>query len=76
MSRPSMRIRPRSGRSKPASILSKVVLPQPDGPKSAKNSRGAKFERDPVDRVGRGTGVALRHAIDDEIRRHDLTPPS
>src|SRR3989338_7038784 len=31
-------MRPSVGVSKPASILSKVVLPQPDGPSSAKNS--------------------------------------
>ncbi len=38
MSQPSSRIRPSSGVSKPASIRSSVVLPQPDGPSSAKNS--------------------------------------
>ena len=38
MSRPSSRMRPSLGVSKPASTLSSVVLPQPDGPSSAKNS--------------------------------------
>ena len=38
MSRPPSRMRPSSGVSKPASILSSVVLPQPLGPSSAKNS--------------------------------------
>ena len=31
-------MRPESGRSKPPSILRSVVLPQPDGPRSEKNS--------------------------------------
>jgi hypothetical protein len=35
---PSIRIRPSVGVSKPASIRSRVVLPQPDGPSSEKNS--------------------------------------
>src|SRR6185295_10171212 len=35
---PSMTICPSVGTSKPASIRSSVVLPQPDGPSSAKNS--------------------------------------
>src|SRR5512147_3288133 len=35
---PSMMISPSVGISKPASMRSKVVLPQPDGPSSAKNS--------------------------------------
>jgi len=30
---------PESGRSNPASTRSKVVLPEPDGPSSARNSR-------------------------------------
>ena len=38
MSTPSSRMRPSSGVSKPASMRSSVVLPQPDGPSSAKNS--------------------------------------
>ena len=38
MSLPSSRMRPSSGVSKPASIRSSVVLPQPLGPSSAKNS--------------------------------------
>ena len=39
MSLPSMRIWPRSGRMNPASIRSVVVLPQPEGPRRATNSR-------------------------------------
>ena len=35
---PSMKISPVVGVSKPASIRSKVVLPQPEGPSSEKNS--------------------------------------
>ena len=38
MSSPSIRIRPSLGVSNPASMRSRVVLPQPDGPRSAKNS--------------------------------------
>src|SRR3954468_15844189 len=38
MSTPSRRMRPSSGRSKPAIIRSVVVLPQPDAPSSEKNS--------------------------------------
>ncbi len=39
MSWPSIRMRPAVGCSKPASMRSSVVLPQPEGPSSAKNSR-------------------------------------
>src|SRR5262245_7626742 len=38
MSSPPRKMRPSLGVSKPASIRSNVVLPQPDGPSSAKNS--------------------------------------
>ena len=38
MSTPSMTICPSLGASNPASIRISVVLPQPDGPRSAKNS--------------------------------------
>ena len=38
MSSPSITISPAVGVSRPASIRSSVVLPQPDGPSSAKNS--------------------------------------
>src|SRR3954471_17678292 len=38
MSSPSSRMRPEVGVSNPASIRSSVVLPQPEGPSSAKNS--------------------------------------
>src|SRR4051794_9325336 len=34
-------MRPASGRSKPAIRRNNVVLPQPDGPRSAKNSPGS-----------------------------------
>jgi hypothetical protein len=40
-SRPLMRISPESACSKPATIRSAVVLPQPDGPSSATSSPGA-----------------------------------
>ena len=35
---PSISMLPAEGVSKPASMRSNVVLPQPDGPRSAKNS--------------------------------------
>ena len=38
MSSPPMRMRPTSGRTKPAIMRSVVVLPQPDGPRREKNS--------------------------------------
>src|SRR6516225_3446024 len=38
ISSPSSRMRPSSGVSRPASRRSSVVLPQPEGPSSAKNS--------------------------------------
>ncbi len=38
MSWPDNSIRPSVGASKPASMRSSVVLPQPDGPSRAKNS--------------------------------------
>ena len=38
MSRPSRKMRPALGSSKPASIRNSVVLPQPDPPKSEKIS--------------------------------------
>jgi hypothetical protein len=41
MSRPWSRIWPLVGSSKPATIRSVVVLPQPDGPSSEKNSPSA-----------------------------------
>ncbi len=37
-SRPSMRIEPAVGVSKPATIRSVVVLPQPEGPRNETNS--------------------------------------
>src|SRR4029079_4863924 len=41
MSSPPSVIRPESGCSKPAIILSVVVLPEPEGPRSVKNSPAA-----------------------------------
>ncbi len=50
MSSPSSRIWPAVGRSKPAISRSVVVLPQPDGPSSEKNSPPAMSQVDAVDR--------------------------
>src|SRR3954466_3407635 len=44
---PATRMRPASGSSKPAIIRSVVVLPQPEGPRSAKNSPGSIFKSMP-----------------------------
>ena len=49
MSRPRSRIRPPVGSSKPPIIRRVVVLPQPDGPSSEKNSPARDLERDAVD---------------------------
>ena len=47
---PPMLIDPDVGCSRPATIRSVVVLPQPDGPSRAKNEPGRDVEVDPVDR--------------------------
>ena len=41
MSAPSSSTAPPSGRTNPATIISVVVLPEPEGPSSEKNSPGA-----------------------------------
>src|SRR3546814_16388537 len=41
MSAPASRTRPAVGSTKPEMVRSKVVLPQPDGPRNEKNSPGA-----------------------------------
>ena len=48
-SSPPTMMRPSSGVSKPAIIRSVVVLPQPEGPSSAKNSPGCDRQVDAVD---------------------------
>ena len=47
---PSSRIRPAVGTSKPASIRSVVVLPQPEGPSREKNSPWCDREFDVINR--------------------------
>src|SRR3954447_22327122 len=47
-SRPPMTTWPSSGSSNPAIILSVVVLPQPDGPSSEKNSPGSTVSSTPA----------------------------
>ena len=69
MSSPSSRMRPSSGVSKPASMRSSVVLPQPDGPSSAKNSLRRDIERDIVD--GGEAAETLGHAFEAHQRRRD-----
>ena len=48
MSAPSIQMRPSSGLSNPPSILSRVVLPQPEGPSRAKKLPVGDAQRDPV----------------------------
>ena len=48
---PEMRISPSSGSSKPASIRSVVVLPQPDGPRSDEELAGMDLDVEGVDRA-------------------------
>ena len=73
-STPSSRIAPSSGRSKPAIIRSVVVLPQPEGPSTVKNSPGRDLEVDAVD--DRGVAVALGQAFEpDGARSAHLEPP-
>ena len=48
-SRPRSRMRPPVGSSKPPIIRRVVVLPQPDGPSSEKNSPATDLERDAID---------------------------
>ena len=50
MSTPSSRIWPSVGRSNPAIMRRLVVLPQPEGPSSEKNSPGRHLQIDPGDR--------------------------
>ena len=55
---PASRTDPSVGVSNPASDRSSVVLPQPDGPSSAKNSLSPIVEGDVVER----TDAAVRRA--------------
>ncbi len=59
-SAPSIRISPSLGCSKPATIRSVVVLPQPLGPSRVKNSPEAELEAEVVD--GDEVTEALAHA--------------
>ena len=67
MSLPSSRMRPSSGVSKPASIRSSVVLPQPLGPSSAKNSPARMSSDKPVH--GAEDAEFLHHRVDAQQRR-------
>ena len=58
---------PASGCSKPAISRSVVVLPEPDGPSSVKNSPRAHVEVDAVD--GRDVAVALDQAAQPDVGR-------
>ena len=62
-SRPSSRIAPAVGSTKPAIICRVVVLPQPDGPSSETNSPFSTAERQAVD--GGVRAEALAQAFED-----------
>ncbi len=57
MSLPSTTIEPELGRSKPATSRSAVVLPQPDGPSSERNSPCSELDVDPLQRDDRAEGA-------------------
>ena len=65
MSAPSMKMRPAVGRSKPASMRSSVVLPQPEAPSRQKNSLLVDPERDVVD--GDEVAELLRDPVDAHV---------
>ena len=63
---PSSRISPKVGVSKPASIISVVVLPEPDGPSSVRNSpRSMSRWRSSTTRVDAVVGLADADEADD-----------
>ncbi len=62
MSAPSMKMRPAVGCSKPASMRSSVVLPQPDPPSRQKISPAIDAQRDVVD--GDELAELLRDVLD------------
>src|ERR1700704_5692121 len=58
MSWPSIRTWPSVGTSRPASMRNNVVLPQPEGPSSAKNSPGS------MSRLTLSTATAVPHRFE------------
>src|SRR5258708_16210831 len=60
MSSPSRRTLPRSAASRPATIRSKVVLPQPDGPSSETNSPAATPRSTPPSTVAAPNDFSAR----------------
>ena len=67
-----MRISPAVGSSKPATMRSVVVLPQPEGPSSVRNSPERDLEVDGVDR--RDLAEALRDSAELDVRRGGRIP--
>ena len=55
---PPMTMLPAVGSSKPATMRSTVVLPQPDGPRKETNSPGADVEVEILHDGGRAEGLA------------------
>ena len=62
--RPSMRISPALGSSKPAIMRSVVVLPQPDGPTSTTNSPSSMVEADVAHRDDAAECLAQADELD------------
>src|SRR3989442_959756 len=75
---PSIRIRPSSGVSKPAISRSNVVLPQPEGPSSAKNSPRSILSETPSTATVAAnrllTALMSRSAIPGSAARLDAVP--
>ena len=78
---PRSRISPAVGRSKPASIISVVVLPEPEGPSSVRNSPFRDVEIEVIDDVGLSVvGLADvveggEHGVGASGRRIVVNPP-
>ena len=66
---PASSTRPASGSSKPAISRSVVVLPEPDGPSSVKNSPARDVERHRVDRGDVAEAAREVHEADVDARR-------
>ena len=76
-SRPPIATRPASGRSKPATTRSSVVLPEPLGPSSATSSPCADAQARAVDRTGGAERLLDALRVDRQIglRHHWIRLP-
>ncbi len=75
--RPSSMISPRVALSKPASIIRAVVLPEPEGPSSVRNSPRREVEVQAFDDQ-RLAVIALLHVVELDVRlvRHAVRLPA